>query len=143
MLVLSTSGENAITSIVVILFPGQVLVVVARQRSRLEPTGTTAASVTGPVRECDSWSLFLFANLRGTVSGSLWRGADVNYARAVDFCARDVTSADFCCREVSSSLLAALPGLALGSEPVGVMCCGETHGYGNFAAFRWHTAGLF
>ena len=58
MLVLSTSGENAITSFV-ILFPGQVLVVVARQRSRLEPTGTTAASVTGPVRECDSWSLFL------------------------------------------------------------------------------------
>lgn len=96
----------------VTLFPGQVLVVVARQRSRLEPTGTTAASVTGPVRVRVLGRSF-FANLRGTVSGSLWRGADVNYARAVDFCARDVTPAYFCCRGVSLSLLAALPGLAL------------------------------
>lgn len=48
-----TGGENAITSFV-ILFPGQVLVVVARQRSRLERQNrgrtATEASVTGPLR---------------------------------------------------------------------------------------------
>lgn len=52
----------SLLAFVIILFPGQVLVVVARQRSRLELTNGDNSGErdwAGAKRECDYWSLDL------------------------------------------------------------------------------------